>query len=48
MESDIKTIQINIRNPWWYTWWAITIYALIGIALTSILTLFIRRKVNKR
>lgn len=48
MESDIKTIQINIRNPWWYTWWAITIYALIGIALTSILTLFVRRKVNKR
>ena len=48
MESEVRTIQINIRSPWWYTWWAIAIYAIVSISLISLLTLYVRRKVNNK
>lgn len=48
MESGIRTIQIHIRSPWWYTWWAIAIYAGTAIALISLLTLYVRRKIKKK
>ena len=28
-----KTINITIRSPWWYTWWAYTLYGLFFIAI---------------
>ena len=47
IESDIKTVQIHIRSPWWYTWWAIACYVGISIVLISVLTLLIRKQFKR-
>ena len=43
--SEALTVQVSIRPPFWLTWWAKTLYALLLCALIAIfLTLYLKKK----
>lgn len=42
--SDVKKITINIRAPWYATWWAMICYALLFVGII----LFIRQVIQQR
>lgn len=43
-----REIRIEVLPPWWCTWWAYTLYIIIGIAVTSVTVLNYRRKQERR
>ena len=43
--SEALTVQVSIRPPFWLTWWAKTLYALLLCALIAFfLTLYLKKK----
>lgn len=43
--GDTTSVAITILPPWWATWWAKTLYALLAIALFALLThLYLKRR----
>ena len=47
-ETEIKEFTVFIHSPWWRTWWAYTLYALIiGTAIWQYLKLRNRREEDK-
>ena len=47
-ESNVKKIKFSIHPPWWLTWWAQIIYALILIGLTSLVLILRFRFLKKQ
>ncbi len=46
--GEIRTLKINIKAPWWATWWAYLIYTLTFIAIVTIILLEARRRLRLR
>lgn len=44
--SNTLAIPINISPPWWATWWALTIYALLSLFMFYQLLIFARSRVD--
>ena len=44
----LKSIDINISSPWWFTWWAYLIYTFIIIGCFYILYKFIKDKIERK
>ena len=41
-------IPFTIRSPWWFTWWAITLYFLVTIVIVSLIASVISRSRYRR
>ncbi|WP_130736038.1 two-component regulator propeller domain-containing protein [Flavobacterium sp. J27] len=46
--SKIKTLKITILPPWWKTWWAYTIYALLFLLGNYLVYRFVRYRIKLR
>ena len=44
MSDEEAVLQIKVEAPWYATWWAITIYVLLGLIILFIIVMLIRRK----
>lgn len=42
--DDIRSLVIKVRTPWWTTWWAYTLYAVITIATVVLIAYYIIKK----
>lgn len=47
--AEILLCTITIQSPWWQTWWAILIFAiLLGLSIYSIFKLIVHRKLQEQ
>jgi len=47
-QSEIKTIVVTIRPPWYMTWWAKTIYVLLLLVSLYLVYSFLRSKIRHK
>ena len=48
MESNEYVFSFNINRPWWYTWWAKIIFAIIGIMIIIVIVKWRTAELRKR
>lgn len=44
----ISTLKLEVKLPWFLTWWAISLYVVIAVAIISLIILYRRRRRNER
>lgn len=42
--SDVREIDIRIMPPWWFSWWAYTLYVLVGLTVVVLAFVAYKRK----
>lgn len=46
--SDIRTVEIVITPPWYQSWWAISIWTLLGLAVIYSITMYILSRIRHK